>query len=136
MRGCETLLRVLLGTQDKVLTGGPMKNVAGIRLRMARSTSCGRFVAPITMTQQLLSVVRPSHMDMKSALTMAVASWSCVSRVRRSESISSMKMMHGWIFTASVNTAAASFWLSPYLCVPVKHRVIHCYSQMEKIFDT
>jgi hypothetical protein len=60
---------------------------------------------------------------MNWALTMAVASWSCESLVLRKESISSMKMMHGAIFDAKVNTAPASFCDSPYLGTKLKCKI-------------
>uniref|UniRef100_A0A2M3ZIW8 Uncharacterized protein n=1 Tax=Anopheles braziliensis TaxID=58242 RepID=A0A2M3ZIW8_9DIPT len=94
--------------------GRPIWNWAGMRRRMALSRSCGRFVAPITITVESDSVLSPSHSIMNCVFIMAVASWSDEFRARRNESISSMKMMHGCILTASENTADASFCDSPY----------------------
>lgn len=129
---------MLQGTKiDDDLTGILMWKVAGIRRRIALSKSCGLFVAPMIMTVHDGSVISPSHRDMNCAFIIAVASWSCVLRIRRNESlperlfvslsviqvivyrsrhapISSMKIIQGWSFTASVKTAEANFWLSPY----------------------
>ena len=67
-------------------TGKPIWNMLGIRRRMAASTSCGRFVAPITMTLQSLSVISPSQKLMNCVLIIAVASWSVADLDRRKES--------------------------------------------------
>lgn len=72
-------------------------------------------VAARTMTRASLSVRNPSQSDMNSVFMLVTASWSLDLRVPRNESISSMKMMQGWIFQASVKTAVTSFWASPNL---------------------
>lgn len=50
---------------------------------------------------------------MNSAFIIPVTSWSPLLRSRRKESISSMKMMLGWVLRASLNSAATSLLDSP-----------------------
>ena len=94
--------------------------------------SFGLFVAPRTIIRSLLES-SPSHnlsknnrstyedeeqsraaYVMNSAFIIAVASWSPLFRSRKNESISSMKMMHGWVFRARLNRPATSLLDSPY----------------------
>lgn len=64
-----------------------MWKVAGIRLRIALSKSCGLLVAPIIITVQEGSVISPSQRDMNCAFIIAVASWSCELRALKNESV-------------------------------------------------
>ncbi len=68
------------------LTGSPIWNIDGILRRIAASTSCGLFVAPIIIIWHLLSVVKPSQKLINWVLIITVASWSEEARDRKKES--------------------------------------------------
>ena len=51
---------------------------------------------------------------MNSAFIIAVTSWSPRLRSFKKESISSMKMILGWVFRAKLNSPATSLFDSPY----------------------
>lgn len=81
----RTHFRCLPRTDNK-LTGFPILNMLGILLKIATSTSWGRLVAPMTMTLQLGSVIRPSQKLINWVLIITVASWSDDDLERKNES--------------------------------------------------
>mmetsp|Transcript_29846 Transcript_29846/g.57353 ORF Transcript_29846/g.57353 Transcript_29846/m.57353 type:complete len:246 (+) Transcript_29846:1053-1790(+) len=93
--------------------GSPTSNAWGSRLRMASSTSQGLLVAASTMTRAVSSVRKPSQRLMNSVFMLVTASCSWDLRCPRKLSTSSMKMMAGCSFQASVKTAVTSFCASP-----------------------
>lgn len=106
-------------------TGFGTYNRIGRRRRIASSTSFGRFVAPMIMIWSSAEE-NPSHNAMNWAFIKADDSWSWLLRDRKKESISSIKIIIGWIFLAwnfkfgrnilltSENKAETSFCDSPY----------------------
>mmetsp|Transcript_11486 Transcript_11486/g.28947 ORF Transcript_11486/g.28947 Transcript_11486/m.28947 type:complete len:339 (+) Transcript_11486:2181-3197(+) len=83
------------------------------RRSTASSRSHGRLVAASTSTCASLCVMKPSHSCMNSVFMLVMASCSMPVRLPSIASISSMKMMQGCSFQASVNSAVTSFWVSP-----------------------
>mmetsp|Transcript_9505 Transcript_9505/g.25527 ORF Transcript_9505/g.25527 Transcript_9505/m.25527 type:complete len:274 (+) Transcript_9505:772-1593(+) len=95
------------------MSGRPTSNCLGRRRSTASSTSYGLLVAASTVTCAISSVLKPSHRLRNSVFIVVTASCSWLLRVPRKASISSMKIMHGCSFQASVNTAVTSFCASP-----------------------
>ena len=73
---CMSCAKFHISIQRILLTGRPIQNMLGMRLRIAASTSCGLFVAPTIIIWQLPSVTRPSQKLMNCVFIIAVASWS------------------------------------------------------------
>mmetsp|Transcript_16575 Transcript_16575/g.39339 ORF Transcript_16575/g.39339 Transcript_16575/m.39339 type:complete len:290 (+) Transcript_16575:600-1469(+) len=89
-----------------------MKIRCSRRLRTASSSSCGRFVAPMTTTCASCPET-PSNCSRNSVLSRRLASCSPDDRALRMESISSMKITEGAISRATLNSVRTSFSPSP-----------------------
>mmetsp|Transcript_17107 Transcript_17107/g.40805 ORF Transcript_17107/g.40805 Transcript_17107/m.40805 type:complete len:219 (+) Transcript_17107:841-1497(+) len=96
------------------------------RRRAASSSSCGRFVAPITRIRESALVPTPSNWTKNSVFNRRDASCSPSERAVSRESTSSMKIMEGCRAVATANNARTSF--SPTPC----HLEVRDDAEMEK----
>mmetsp|Transcript_11335 Transcript_11335/g.26275 ORF Transcript_11335/g.26275 Transcript_11335/m.26275 type:complete len:228 (-) Transcript_11335:74-757(-) len=92
-------------------SGRGIANDRGNRRKIARSTLCGRLVAPNTKIPSVVDM--PSHRTKNSDLIVALAEFSNPSRGFKKVSNSSIKMMEGASFWANPNVAAINLLDSP-----------------------
>ena len=91
---------------------GTYKRLTKRRLA-ASSSSCGRFVAPMTNTRPCPEVPVPSSCTRNSVLIRRLASFSSAFRCVKRESISSIKTTAGSRYAATAKRVRTSFSPSP-----------------------